>query len=196
MQSNAYVWLRRLLGRPTCVLGDGARLAASARVINMSPRSSSIAIGTGSFIRGELLVFAHGGRISIGDWCFVGEGSRIWSGRGISIGDRVLVSHGVNIMDTPVHSTNARDRHAHFRHIVERGHPKALQLDEQEVVLKDDCWVAAGATILKGVTVGKGAIVGAAAVVCDDVPDFTLVVGNPARVVRSVDPSSRELGAP
>jgi len=49
--------------------------------------------------------------------------------------------------------------------------------------------VGAGSTILPGVTVGKYAIVGAASVVTKDVPDYAVAVGNPARVIRYLDPS-------
>lgn len=48
-----------------------------------------------------------------------------------------------------------------------------------------DCWIGHGAIILPGVSVGLGAAVGAGAVVTRDVPDFAIVVGNPARLVRS-----------
>lgn len=47
-----------------------------------------------------------------------------------------------------------------------------------------DCWICTEATILGGVTIGDGAIVGAKAVVSKDVPPFSVVVGNPARVVK------------
>ncbi|MDE6726916.1 MAG: galactoside O-acetyltransferase, partial [Oscillospiraceae bacterium] len=48
-------------------------------------------------------------------------------------------------------------------------------------------WIGAGATILPGVTVGKYAIVGAASVVTHDVPDYAVVVGNPAKLIKTLD---------
>ena len=50
--------------------------------------------------------------------------------------------------------------------------------------ISDDVWIGANATILKGVTIGTGAVVGAGAVVTRDVPDYAIVMGNPARVVK------------
>jgi acetyltransferase-like isoleucine patch superfamily enzyme len=50
--------------------------------------------------------------------------------------------------------------------------------------IEDGAWICEYATVLKGVRVGKGAVVGAHAVVTKDVPPYTLVVGNPARVVK------------
>lgn len=54
---------------------------------------------------------------------------------------------------------------------------------------KKGAWFGAGATVLPGVTVGRYAVVGAAAVVTRDVPDYAVVVGNPARVTKILDES-------
>jgi acetyltransferase-like isoleucine patch superfamily enzyme len=53
------------------------------------------------------------------------------------------------------------------------------------IVLGDGAWIGEGSILLSGVTIGKGAVVGAGAVVVNDVPDFCIAVGNPARVVKS-----------
>ena len=52
------------------------------------------------------------------------------------------------------------------------------------IVIEDGAWIGAGATVLDGVRVGRGAVVGANAVVSRDVPQHTVVVGIPARVVK------------
>ena len=55
----------------------------------------------------------------------------------------------------------------------------------ERIVIEDDVWIGAQALILKGVTIGKGAIVAAGAVVTKDIPPYSIVAGNPARIVRS-----------
>lgn len=167
----------------------GARIGSVARIINMSKSSSSIRIGASSIVNGSLLTFAHGGRIAVGAWCYVGEGSRIWSGKQIYIGDRVMISHNVNIFDNLTHPIDPTLRHWHFRAITTTGHPEQIDLGERPVRIEDDAWIAAGATVLRGVTIGKAAIVGAGAVVTHDVPPFSVVAGNPARVLRFLTPA-------
>lgn len=180
--------LQRLLGKPTCMMASGARLGRAARIINIGQQSSQIRIGAGSIINGELLVFAHGGHIDIGEWCYVGDGTRIWSAAAIEIGNRVMISHNVNIFDNLTHPLSAELRHRHFHHIATAGHPKAIDLGERRVTICDDAWIAAGATVLRGVTIGRGAVVGAGAVVTRDVEPWTVVGGNPARVLRHLSP--------
>ena len=57
----------------------------------------------------------------------------------------------------------------------------------QQVTIEDECFIGFGAIVLMGVTVGKGSIVGAGSVVTSDVPCRSVVVGNPARVICTVD---------
>ena len=54
-------------------------------------------------------------------------------------------------------------------------------------LIRQGAWIGAGATILPGVCVGKYAIVGAGSVVTKDVPDYAVVVGNPAKIVKMLD---------
>ncbi|WP_026195471.1 CatB-related O-acetyltransferase [Mariprofundus ferrooxydans] len=52
------------------------------------------------------------------------------------------------------------------------------------IVIGNDVWIGYGATILSGVTIGNGAVVGAKAVIAKDIPPYSIVVGNPARVIK------------
>ncbi|TWB02023.1 acyltransferase [Bradyrhizobium stylosanthis] len=178
--------LQRLLGRATCRLGPRAKLMRTARIRNIRGDDDCIAVGANSIIRGELLTFAHGGRIELGAWCYVGEGSRIWSAASVRIGDRVLIAHGVNIFDNLTHPIDPAARHEQIRKIFTRGHPRELDLDERPVAIGDDAWIGAGAFVMRGVQVGARAIVAAGAVVTKDVAEGTVVAGNPASVIRSI----------
>src|SRR5690349_13982726 len=125
--------IQRLLGRATCRLEDGAVLASSARIRNIYGDSDRIRIGCHSYVRGELTTFGQGGLIRIGEWCYVGEGTRIWSAASITIGDRVLISHSANIFDNLTHPLDARARHEQIKQIFKKGHPRDISLDERPV---------------------------------------------------------------
>jgi acetyltransferase-like isoleucine patch superfamily enzyme len=69
-------------------------------------------------------------------------------------------------------------------------YPRANNWNEEKIVktlVKDGASICANATIIAGITIGKYAMVGAGAVVTKDVPDYALVIGNPARVIGTVD---------
>jgi acetyltransferase-like isoleucine patch superfamily enzyme len=153
------------------VLEDG-------RIMNARRRRDSIRIGSRSVIGGELLTFAHGGEISIGDWCYVGAGTRVWSAARISIGNRVLISHGVNIHDSDSHPKDAKARHEQFRAIAVAGHPSSVSgIAAAPITIGDDAWIGFNASILKGVTIGAGSIIAAGSMVTRDVPPASLHVG-------------------
>ena len=71
------------------------------------------------------------------------------------------------------------------KHMYEIGSDEKLQENDQDVHIEEGVWVGCNATILKGVTVGRGSVVAAGAVVTKDVPPYTIVGGNPAKVIKS-----------
>lgn len=92
----------------------------------------------------------------------------------VRIGARVLFGPFVSIF-AATHETGVQSR----RDGVEYAMP---------VVIGDDCWVGGNTTIMPGVTIGRGCTIGAGSVVTRDIPDFSVAVGSPARVVKSVAP--------
>lgn len=92
----------------------------------------------------------------------------------VTIGDRVLFATGVSLI-TATHETSLQSR----RDNIEYAEP---------ITIGDDCWLAANVTVLPGVTIGKGCTIGAGAVVTKSIPDYSVAMGVPARVVRTVEP--------
>ncbi len=154
----------------------------SGSIIN-SRAKDAVKIGERTMLRGNLTTFGHGGEIIIGKYSFVGQGSRIWSAKKISIGDRVLIAHDVEIHDNNSHPLESRERHIDHKHIFEKGFRKENDLREKEIIIEDDVWIGFNSVILKGVTIGKGAIIGANSIVRKDVPEFAIVAGVPAKII-------------
>jgi len=169
-----------------CILARGSKLFPSSIIDNLRGEKKAIKIDSHTFVLGQLLVFKHGGHISIGQHCYIGENARIWSAGHIIIGNRVLISHGVNIHDNDAHSMSAKNRHNQIVELFSTGHPDVLEdVPARPIVIEDDVWIGFNATILKGVNIGKGAVIGAGSVVTKNVLPYNVVVGNPAIVVGS-----------
>lgn len=167
---------------------SSVKILQNATVENLSGNPHLIKIGENSVIRGEIVIFAHAGKIDIGKDCYIGEGTRIWSADSITIGDRVYIAHNVNIHDTNSHSVNPVLRYNHFVKIMSEGHPALNDVDikSKSIFIEDDVWVGFNSTILKGVKIGKGSVIAACSVVTKDVPEFVIVAGNPARIIKKL----------
>jgi acetyltransferase-like isoleucine patch superfamily enzyme len=172
---------------PKAVLHD------TCRIQNLLKNPQAIQIGAYSHIRGELLTYAHGGKITIGDYCFVGENTHIWSAKEIKIGHRTLIAHDVNIFDSINHPLDPIDRHEQFKAIITKGHPQEIFLEEEPVIIEEDVQIGARAIIHRGVRIGQGSLIGAGAVVTQSFPPFSIISGNPARVFSQVPKELRNI---
>lgn len=178
----AEAYLNRYLRR-FCTVNDSVRFLRSANISNSRSNAAAIKIGEHSVIGGSLLVFPDGGRIHVGSYCFVGPETRIWSGAGVEIGNRVLISHGVNIHDSIAHSLSASERHQHFIEILLRANGALANVSKAPVIIEDDVWIGFNATVMKGVRIGRGAVIAAGAIVTKDVSPFSVVAGPSSKVI-------------
>jgi acetyltransferase-like isoleucine patch superfamily enzyme len=121
----------------------------------------------------------------------VGEDTRIWSGARIDIGNHVLISHNVNIFDNATHPISPRARREQFKAIITTGQPRDIDLQDEPIEIANDVLIGCMSVVLAGVQIGEGAIVGAGSVVTVDVPAWTIVAGNPARVIRTIRQDER-----
>lgn len=102
---------------------------------------------------------------------FINSGCKFQDQGGISIGNNVLIGHNV-VLATINHGEKPEERGDMYL---------------KPIVIEDDVWIGANATVLQGVTIGKGAIVAAGAVVTKDVEPYTVVGGVPARFIKRVE---------
>jgi acetyltransferase-like isoleucine patch superfamily enzyme len=175
--------LEESIKREACVADSTARLLPECSITNYFNDRGRIHIGAHSISRGECRVFNPAGSIKIGSYCYIGDHTRIWSAVGITIGDRVLIAHSVNIHDNDSHPRSANQRHVQTVDICFRDKIDLTGVGIAPIVICDDVWIGFNATIMKGVTIGKGAIIGAATFVTKDVPPYAIIVGNPARQI-------------
>ena len=113
--------------------------------------------------------------VTIGDRCLIGRGSGIVGHFSIVIGNDVWTGHHVYITD---------QNHGYEDVTL----PISQQTQpERAVTIGDGSWLGYGSVVLPGVTIGKHCVIGANAVVTRDIPDFSVAVGSPAKVIRYYD---------
>jgi maltose O-acetyltransferase len=116
---------------------------------------------------------SYGRNIYIGDHVFLNVLCTILDCNEVRIGNHVMIGPAVQIY-TAAHELQARARN------------QGLEV-AKAIVIEENVWVGGGAILLPGVRIGRNAVVGAGAVVSRDVPTNTVVVGNPARVIREIE---------
>lgn len=151
----------------------------------VSDNPGDIVIGDNCEIKAVLYSY-EGGKITIGNNCFISFSTFIGAMDLVSIGNDVIISTNVRIFDNNNHPTSPEARrkmsHADFNGDLW----KWKHSEHKPVVIKDNVWIGEYSAILKGVTIGKGSIVASHSVVTKDVPEYTIVAGNPAKVVKKL----------
>lgn len=147
--------------------------------------NSTIVIGRDCLIEGLLVTETDDSQIYIGDNVFIGGGSILDCVVSIVIEDDVLISYQCIIGDSDNHSLLYEIRKLDLADWKKRKHDWSTT-KSAPIKISKGAWLGARSIILKGVTVGEGAVVGAGSVVTKDVPAWTMVAGNPARVIKKL----------
>jgi acetyltransferase-like isoleucine patch superfamily enzyme len=136
------------------------------------------------------------GSIMIGNHCTFTTGAKIDCRESVKIGNHVLF--GGRISDFEGHPTNPEERAAEIDYSHNNLWPSFSRIrtnplkpfvhnfNSKPIVIEDKVWIALNTLILKGVTIGYGSIVAAGSVVTKDVPPYSMVAGNPAKVVKNL----------
>lgn len=134
---------------------------------------AAIRIGDRVVISRGCLIQAKTGSLEIGEDCDIGAGAVVASAGGIRLEPSVLVA-GCCYIGGARYRLNETHTPIMRQGVYSRG----------EIRIGEGSWIGASAVILDGVAIGRGCVVGAGSVVTEDIPDYGVAVGNPARVVR------------
>ena len=191
-QDNRPYWLKRLTGKlvkiyinqflvpqfesmgvsPTVM---GARhVELFGKGINVGNNPTFVATSDSKIRLTTWSVGGYEGKIYAGDFCLFTPGVRIAAATEIKIGNGCMFANGCYVSDADWHG------------IYNRAEPVGTS---KPVVLEDNVWIGDRAIVGKGVTIGENSIVGAGAVVVKDVINNVVVGGNPAKVIKELDPS-------
>jgi maltose O-acetyltransferase len=140
------------------------------------------------------IITGKDGLITIGSYTII-NGSILVCHDQITIGDFVMISWGAVVTDTWITGYSCSDR-------TKKQALMDASMDDRRmvpfvgkpapVVIEDNVWVGFNAVIMPGVRLGRGCIVGSKTVVVGDIPPYAIVVGNPSRIVRYLNPTDNE----
>ncbi len=141
----------------------------SKRIIYFRPHDAK-RVGEGCYYL-DFIIWLNGDQIEMGEGVGFNYGVYVNGYGGLTIGDDTGFGP-YTMIHTANHETDPG------RPIHEQGHIK------KPISFGEDCWIGMGAIILPGVTIGDGVIIGAGSVVPNDLPPYTVAVGNPCKVVK------------
>ena len=158
-------------------------LPATSTIERQNALEDMLGSTNGPFILLAPFTIEFGTNLHIGERAFINSGCTFLDSAPIHIGSHAAIGPNVQFITTS-HPKRPEDRK-----IPEPGKvpPFKVMTSAKSIHVEDHVWIGAGATILPGVRIGTGACVGAASVVTKDIPERAVAVGNPAKIVGTVD---------
>lgn len=161
--------------------------------IRFGTTKGRVIVGNNSMLSCRIIFESAEGSVFIGDRVFIG-GSTIISRTKIEFGNDIFVAWGTVFYDHDSHSLDYREREKDFQKQMEDYKAKRNFIASKNwdvvktrpIKICSNAWIGMNCIVLKGVTIGEGAIVGAGSVVTNNVPAWTIVAGNPAKVVKEI----------
>lgn len=149
----------------------GCQISAGDHLHLISSKNQPIALTTWTSKQEQ-------GEIVIANYCLLSPGVTLTSAVSITIGSNCMIGAEAYISDSDWHGVYNRTRP--FR-------------CSSPIHLKDNVWLGYRSIICKGVTIGENSIIGAGSVVVNDIPDNVIAAGNPAKIVKTINPARRML---
>lgn len=168
-----------LKGVPVIFNKNGARLKIGNNVMIKSSFLSNL---VGLYSRSIIVTRTPNAVIEIGDNVGI-SGATIYARKGIFIGENTAIGGNCKILDNDFHPLEAENRLKLLQDA--HGRDSAL-VPSKEIHIGKNCFIGCNSIILKGTMLGDGSVVGAGAVVSGRFEDNSVIVGNPARVIKNL----------
>ena len=175
--------------KKNALVGDSPQLIGFVAVNNLC--KAQLAIGDHVIMRYNKFFCFGRGKLTIGKYTYLGDGTQIDAAKNVRIGDFCMISNRVQIQDHTSHPIAPMERRKQLLSL-QKTPTSVYDTDIREVVIEDDVWIGMDALILKGVTIGRGSIVAAKAVVTKSIPPFSIAAGNPAKVVKKISEEDKK----
>ena len=171
-----------------CEIGIRSKVTAS---IDFRAPTSKVTIGNDCTIAGTLVLNTDKSFISIGNNVSMGGGSIIECAQEVIIEKDVLIAYQVLIQDSNNHSLVLSERLNDNINWNRNGEHDWSKVRSAPVIIGKGCWLGAKSIILKGVNLAEGCIVGAGSVVTKSFPEYSVIAGNPAKLIRTLSEDER-----
>lgn len=166
-----------------CVVGENFSCQTYSKCVNNTGKRESIKIGDNCEIHGSL-VAKESGTITIGYNTTIRFHSQVFAINRIEIGNYVIISNNVTIYDNNNHPVEPERRMEMSKNGFYGDLWEAKHSQHAPIKICDNVWIGERVSILKGVTIGKGSVVAMGSIVTKDVPEYSIVAGNPAKIVK------------
>lgn len=155
--------------------------------IECNTPGAKISVGRGSKISGFVATQTKESEVIIAKNVFIAGGTVLDCSLKIVIEQDVMISYQAIIQDCDNHPLALSKRKKDLQNYLKNGVVDVSGAAKKPVIIKRGAWIGARTIILKGVTVGEGSIIGAGSVVTKDVEPWTIVAGNPAKIVKRLE---------
>lgn len=148
----------------------------------------NIIIGDDCLVSGTITIYNTDSKVKIGDRVFIGANTELYCNKEISIESDVMLSWGITVIDTNSHSLMWEERRNDVQDWIKGSKYKDWsKVESKPVIIRSKSWIGFKSIILKGVNIAEGTIVGAGSVVTSSTDPFTIVGGNPAKLIKKVN---------
>lgn len=190
MTTLAYDWYRGVVPS-NVVLGRDVYVDTTysfAPLLSKEERALVMGEASGAYDRTTFVVGTHG-RITVGAYTVLNATTLVCN-EWITIGAHCLLAWGSVVTDTwPDAGVSLDARRRALRAAAADPHRRLPPVSgPRPVTLEDNVWIGFDAVVLPGVTIGRGAVVGCKTIVRESVPPYAVVAGDPARIIRTLDP--------
>ena len=148
-------------------------------------KNLTLNIGLDSLVMGSVIFEKDYSSITIGNNTYIGPNTQIISAKSVIIGNNVQIAWGCTLLDHNSHSLDFKIRRMDLNNSL-NGIINWDNVKKKPIIIGNDVWIGFNSIIMKGVSIGDGAIIAAGSVVTKDVPAFSIVGGNPAKIIKSI----------
>lgn len=152
------------------------------------PQALKVGKGTGLYDSAQI-VTSENGEIEIGEFCVL-NGSNIICTEKISLGNYVMASWGSVITDNFLGEDLTIEQRAFLLENSSSSDLHQMPFSKSSpVTIEDNVWIGFDSIILPGTHIGRGSIIGSKSIVSGNIPEYSVVVGNPAKIIKTLPPT-------